>query len=134
MFSLKSLMHRISHRLVFGGSYTSGGARFFAYGEETEEPLDGQVIVYDTRFKQEYICGYIFTNRYLMDRSPQERCLAIWQECMSTDGLRPLAVVEQQRMFSPYGPPQPLPRRYKKLFEHEDQRVKLEHDQAALTA
>ena len=120
----KSLMHRIVHRLVFKGSVTSGGLEFYGFGEVPESPIDGRVIIYDSRFKSEHICGYRFENRHVTHCSPQVKCLAIWHELMSIDGVRPIALIDGELIRTPYGPAQPMPRRFKKLFEIEQERLK----------
>lgn len=120
----KSLLHRLVHRLVFKNSVTYGSILFYGFSETSEKPLDGHVIVHDDRFKSDHICGFRFENRHIAHCSAQERCLAVWQELMSMDGVRPLALVEGDRILTPYGPPQPIPRRFKKLYEIEQERAK----------
>jgi hypothetical protein len=121
---LVSLGHRFIHRFVFKNSFTYGTVEFYGFSESPKKPVDGHVIVHDDRFKSDHICGFRFENRHIADRTPQEQCLAVWQELMSMDGVRPLALVTGDRIFTPYGPSQPIPRRFKKLYDLEQERSK----------
>jgi len=127
----KNVNERIQHALIFKNSLTAGSIQFYAFGEVQDgEPVDGQVIVYDTRFKCTRICGYHFDNRYLMRLTPRERCMAVWNDCLSTDGMRPLGILENDQLYTPYGPAQPIPPRYRKLFAEETKRLQEPQDDA----
>lgn len=119
---LRYLSDRITHKLIFRNSLTAGVVHFHSLSEE-DIVVDGHVILFDQRFKEARIYAYHFDNRYLVHATPHERCIAVWHECMDMDGIRPLGTLEAGKLCTPYGPTQPIPHRYLKLFQEEQQRA-----------
>lgn len=73
------------------------------YGLDEPVELDGTLIVYDSRAMRRVAHGYRFEDRYLMRLSPAKRCMIVWQEIMLHDKQRPLAMVENGNVYTPFG-------------------------------
>lgn len=103
----------ILHTTIFHRKIT-GEVEF--YGMDEPVQMDGFLVVTDLRFKCPAVYGYRFGNRYMLFTTPQQRCAAVWQAIMLHDAVRPLATIEDNRAFTPYGNYDEVPASYARLL------------------
>lgn len=113
---LNRLGNFILHKTIFHSKLNSGKVDMYGLKEEPKEGFDGMVVVYDARHRRQDVYGYRFDNRYMMQTTPHVRCLAIWQEILMIDQIRPLAILENDKAYTPYGSYDPIPSMFKNVI------------------
>lgn len=87
------------------------------YGLDEPGAMDGHVIMNDLHFKRTVVYGYRFDNSYLRFATAQQRCAAVWKAAMLHDGWRPLATIEHNCAYTPYGSYDSVPVSYARLLQ-----------------
>lgn len=112
-YSLRHFREWILHCTIFHRQLT-GEVAF--YGPDEPEVMDGYLVLRDLRFGRPAVYGYRFDNRYMLFATPQQRCAAVWRAILLHDAVRPLAVIEGDRAFTPYGNYDAVPATYAQLL------------------
>lgn len=111
---LRTAQRLMLHRVLFRSA--TGPVFFFDLTED--HPVDGKVIAYSRDGDQVSISGYWFDNRHMADVSPFARCNAVFTEVLLSTTLRPVAVVEHDEAFTPFGKLPSLPPRELRSLRH----------------
>jgi hypothetical protein len=107
----------IIHKVIYKGRLTGGTVDFYAMSEETALPFDGYLVVMDQHLNKPQIYAYRFSDRYLVHASASKRCAVLWQNIMLHDQLRPLAMLENNRAYTPYGNYAKVPKAYADMLK-----------------
>lgn len=113
--SIKSIWHHLCdwliHKTIFQSK--SGAVDFYGITEEGAPKTDGRVIVMDRRTNQRVAYAFRFENRYMAHRPVGNRVMAVFQALYKIDGLRPLALIEDERVYTPYGHYEGIPQAFR---------------------
>lgn len=91
----------LMHKTVFHSRV--GEVDFYGLTEDEAPDTDGQVIVLDRRTNQRIAYAFRFENRYMVYRPVGNRVMAVFQALYRIDGLRPLAMIENDSVYTPFG-------------------------------
>lgn len=89
------------HKTIFHSK--AGEVDFYGIKDDEAPVTDGQVIVIDRRTNQRVAYAFRFENRYMVYRPVGNRVMAVFQALHRIDGLRPLAMIENDRVYTPFG-------------------------------
>jgi hypothetical protein len=108
--------HWALHHTLYRGR--PGEVYFFGVGEENNTlSTDGKVIVQDSRFNKQVAHAFHFENRYFTQLPIGRRVHAVQQAIMKIDGCRFSAIVEGDRVYTPYGHYDRVPSRMQAILD-----------------
>jgi hypothetical protein len=124
--SIASYIHRklrhfeayILHITIF--NKTPGAVDFYGLNDdEMPASTDGQCVTFDTRSNPAKRRAYYFRfeDRYLMFLPIGRRVKAVYQALEEMDGVRPAGVVENGKLYTPYGHYDSVPKEMRDILQ-----------------
>lgn len=102
------------HRTIFHSK--AGDIDFYGIQEDDPVETDGMVVVVHRTTNTRMAYAFRFENRYMVHRPVGNRVMAVFQALYRMDRVRPLAMIEDNQVYTPFGHYDRIPKDWRDLF------------------